>query len=63
VSAFPEQARTTVCAVNGLHLDEVAARLLVVRGPWSAGEWSAGEWSAGERSASERPSSERPSST
>jgi ADP-ribosylglycohydrolase len=32
VSAFPEQARATVSAVNGLHLDEVAARLLAVRG-------------------------------
>jgi ADP-ribosylglycohydrolase len=31
VSAFPEQARATVSAVNGLHLDEVAARLLAVR--------------------------------
>ncbi|MGD0926364.1 MAG: ADP-ribosylglycohydrolase family protein [Streptosporangiaceae bacterium] len=32
-AAFPEQARVTVSAVNGLRLDEVAARLLLVRGP------------------------------
>ena len=31
VAAFPEQARVTVSAVNGLHLDEVAAGLLAVR--------------------------------
>jgi ADP-ribosylglycohydrolase len=30
-AAFPEQARVTVSAVNGLHLDEVAAALLAVR--------------------------------
>jgi ADP-ribosylglycohydrolase len=30
-AAFPEQARATVSAVNGLRLDEVAARLLAVR--------------------------------
>ena len=30
-AAFPEQARATVSAVNGLHLDEVAAALLAVR--------------------------------
>ena len=31
VTAFPQQARATVSAVNGLHLDEVAAALLAVR--------------------------------
>jgi ADP-ribosylglycohydrolase len=31
-SAFPEQARATVSAVNGLRLDQVAAGLLAVRG-------------------------------
>ena len=30
-AAFPEQARVTVSAVNGLELDEVAAGLLAVR--------------------------------
>jgi ADP-ribosylglycohydrolase len=40
-AAFPEQARATVSAVNGLHLDEVAARLLAVRGPRSASERAA----------------------
>jgi ADP-ribosylglycohydrolase len=30
--AFPEHARATVSAVNGLRLDEVAAALLAVRG-------------------------------
>ena len=30
-AAFPEQARVAVSAVNGLHLDEVAAALLAVR--------------------------------
>jgi ADP-ribosylglycohydrolase len=68
VSAFPEQARATVSAVNGLALDEVAAGLLAVRGPWSASERSASEqsaspWSASERSASERRASARPAST
>lgn len=32
VTAFPEQARATVSAVNGLRLEEVAAALLAVRG-------------------------------
>jgi ADP-ribosylglycohydrolase len=31
VAAFPERARATVSAVNGLRLDEVAAGLLAVR--------------------------------
>jgi ADP-ribosylglycohydrolase len=62
VTAFPEQARATVSAVNGLHLDEMAAALLAVRGPWSASErlasersaseWPASDWSAGARPAS-----------
>jgi len=32
VAAIPAQARATVSEVNGLQLDEVAARLLAVRG-------------------------------
>jgi len=31
MAAFPEQARATVSAVNGLRLDELALALLAVR--------------------------------
>jgi ADP-ribosylglycohydrolase len=52
VTAFPEQARATVSAVNGLHLDEMAAALLAVRAPRSPSERSPSDWSAGTRPAS-----------